>query len=163
METNKKGDPRNLIIIILAVIAIAAVAVAIWAVMGRKSVAQESESETQATGFESSEETEEKLTDTIALPQFAWLDLVADTTNQTLTFDNPARNFAFFRVRLVLDDDTLWESDLLAPGETSEPMMLNKPLKKGEYEAHLVYTCYSDREEQNALNGADSPITVKVE
>ena len=106
--------------------------------------------------------TEEPLTDRIALPQFAQLSMAADTTEQTLTFDNPYYNFAYFRVSLVLDDVTLWESELLAPGETSAPVALREPLPAGEYEVQLCYACFSDETEQNALNGARSPVRLIV-
>ena len=105
---------------------------------------------------------QEKLTDTIALPQFAWIDLQADATEQSMTFDNPSQNFAAFRVSIVLDGETLWESETLRPGDTSAPVVLSRPLAKGEYEAHLVYTCFTNDEAERPLNGADSPILLKV-
>ncbi len=105
---------------------------------------------------------QEKLTNTIALPQFAWIDLQADRTEQSNTFDNPPQNFAAFRVSIVLDGETLWESETLRPGDTSAPVVLSRPLAKGEYEAHLVYTCFTNDEAESPLNGADSPILLKV-
>ena len=80
-----------------------------------------------------------------------------------MTFDNPQRNFAYFRVSLVLDGETLWESDLLAPGETSKPVVLSKPLAAGEYEVTLGYACFADKEEKSPLNGAASPMKLLVE
>ena len=68
----------------------------------------------------------------------------------------------YFRVSLVLDDVTLWESELLAPGETSAPVALREPLPAGEYEVQLCYACFSDETEQNALNGARSPVRLIV-
>ena len=68
----------------------------------------------------------------------------------------------YFRVSLVLDDVTLWESELLAPGETSAPVRLIEPLPAGEYEVLLCYACFSDETEQNALNGARSPVRLIV-
>ena len=106
--------------------------------------------------------TEEPLTDRIALPQFAQLNMAADTAEQSLTFDNPYYNFAYFRVSLVLEDETIWESELLAPGETSSPVLLKEPLPAGEYEVLLCYACFSDETEQNALNGARSPVRLIV-
>lgn len=152
-NNHKKRDPRNLIIVILLVVAVIAVGIALWTGLSRDKGQDQPH-------FEEAEE--EKLTDTIALPQFAELDLMADTTEQTLTFENPARNYAYFRVSLVMDDETLWESELLAPGETSKPVVLQEPLAKGEYEVQLCYSCFSDEQEQNALNGAASPVKLIV-
>ena len=80
-----------------------------------------------------------------------------------MIFDNPQRNFAHFRVSLVLDGETLWESELLAPGETSKPVVLSKPLAAGEYQIELCYACFSDAEGTQTLNGARSPVRLVVE
>ena len=158
-EKEGQKDPRNTLLIVLAVIAILAILVAVWAIRTRNENAppmQDSElSETTA-------EPVEPLTNQIALPQFAWIYLAADTTQQTQTFQNPPQNFAQFRVSIVLDGDTLWESELLKPGETSAPVVLSRPLEAGEYEANLVYVCFTDDDSMSQLNGANSPITLKV-
>ena len=153
----KKRDPRNAIMIVLVIIAVAAIAVAVWALTTRPAAAPQ-----QPRLTPKPTPTEEPLTNTIALPQFAWLNLNADTTEQTLTFDNPQRNFAHFRVSLVLDGETLWESELLAPGETSKPVTLSRPLAAGEYQIELCYACFADAEGTSPLNGARSPVRLVV-
>ena len=154
----KKLDPRNALIVVLIVVAVAAIALAAWALSTRQAAEPEKPLLTPKPT-----PTEEPLTNTIALPQFAWLNLNADTTEQTLTFDNPQRNFAHFRVSLVLDGETLWESEMLAPGETSKPVTLSKPLAAGEYQVELCYACFADAEGTSPLNGARSPIRLVVE
>ena len=154
----KKRDPRNVLIIVLIIVAVAAIALAVWALSTRQAAEPEKPLLTPKPT-----PTEEPLTKTIALPQFAWLNLKADTTEQTLTFDNPQRNFAHFRVSLVLDGETLWESELLAPGETSKPVVLSKPLAAGEYQVELCYACFADAEGTSPLNGARSPVRLVVE
>ena len=154
----KKRDSRNVLIFVLIIVAAAAIALAVWALSTRNTVPSPTPSLTPQP-----EQTEEQLTNTIALPQFALLNLKADTTEQTLTFDNPKRNFAHFRVSLVLDGETLWESELLAPGETSKPVVLSKPLAAGEYQIELCYACFSDAEGTQTLNGARSPVRLVVE
>ncbi len=146
-------------LIVFAVIAVVAVIVAVWAIATRNDGPPGNEAQSP----EETMEPIEKLTDTIALPQFAWLYLKADTIEQTLTFDNPPQNYVQLRVSIVLDDETLWESELLKPGESSGPVVLTRPLKTGEYGANLVYTCFTNDEEMNSLNGANSPITLKVQ
>ena len=161
METDsrqKKRDPRNTLMIILIVVAVAAIALAVWALTTRNASPVETPRITPVPT-----PTETPLTDTIALPQFAWLNLKADQKEQTLTFDNPQRNFAYFRVSLVMDDETLWESELLAPGETSKPVVLSRPLPAGEYEVILGYACFADAEATSPLNGAASPLKLLVE
>ena len=154
----KKRDPRNAIMIVLIIVAAAAIAVAVWALSTRSAAPAPAPRLTPKPT-----PTEEPLTKTIALPQFAWLNLKADTTEQTLTFDNPQRNFAHFRVSLVLDGETLWESEMLAPGKTSKPVTLSRPLAAGEYQIELCYACFADAEETSPLNGARSPVRLVVE
>ena len=156
-DKSLKTDPRNVAIIILAVVSMCALVLAAWALAGLGQAGSISEFAPE----EVSEE--EKLTDRIALPQFAWLNLKAGSKEQSLTFDNPSINYAYFRVSLVMDGETLWESELLAPGKTSKPVELSKPLAAGEYDVTLCYSCFSDKREKNALNGAASPMKLKVE
>ena len=99
-ENKKKRDPRTILIIVLAVVALTAVALAVWAIFFRNTSPVEEEPHLAPAA-----EQEESLTDRIALPQFAQLNVKADTKEQELTFDNPARNFAHFRVSIVLDDE----------------------------------------------------------
>ena len=105
-----------------------------------------------------------KLTDSIDIPGFGELHFKSGQTEQNLTVPNPPQNFCWFRVSLVLEDGTvLWTSDLIAPGEESEKVVLNEPLEKGEYKnAMLKYQCFADEAGQNALNGAETKLTIIV-
>ena len=155
-KKQKERDWRDKLIVILIFVTLLSVSVAVWAVISKGN------SQLPLTTSAQTNENPEKLTDSIALPQFAWLTLTAKTKKQTLTFTNPEQNFAQFRVSIVLDGETLWQSELLKPGETSETVVLSRALSAGEYEARLVYECFTNDEAQNPLNGADSPITIKV-
>ena len=106
----------------------------------------------------------EKLTDSIDIPGFGELHFKAGQKEQNMTVPNPPQNFCWFKVSLVLEDGTvLWTSDLIAPGEESEQVVLNEPLEKGEYEnAMLKYQCFADEAEQKALNGAETKLTIIV-
>ena len=154
-KSKKKPNGKDVLLILLALIALCAVLVAIWALSTRNR-------EKPAEGAEANAEPVEKLTETIALPQFPFLNLIADTREQTLTFDNPSQNFAAFRVSIALDGETLWESEALSPGETSASVILSRALAPGEYQANLIYTCFTDDDAQSPLNGANSPIILKV-
>ena len=81
-----------------------------------------------------------------------------------MTVPNPPQNFCWFKVSLVLEDGTiLWTSDLIAPGEESEPIVLSTPLERGICKnAMLKYQCFADEAEQKALNGAETKLTLKV-
>lgn len=167
---------NNTAIIILSFISIIACLIAVWAVVSMRNMQQphlgvQGANMGEALPSKPIEDvlptpeptpTPEPLTNQIALPQFAWLTMKAGTKEQTTTFTNPVQNFAQFRVSILLGDETLYESELLHPGDTSEPVRLSRALDAGEYEANLVYMCFSNDSEMRPMNGANSPITLKV-
>lgn len=148
--------------ILLSAIATIAVIIAVWAVTTRN---QDTPQDQIITASEATPElipTPTPLTNSIALPQMAWINLDADTTEQAKTFTNPAENFAQFRVTIFMDGEVLWQSTFLKPGETSAPMVLAHTLSPGEYDANLIYECITNDGTKTPLNGANSPIKLKV-
>ena len=162
---NGSSNGQKTLVILLALVAVTACVIAVWAVKTMKEL-----SRSQTTPAAVSEVTETPipslsptpLTDTIALPQMAWINLDADKTEQAKTFTNPAENFAQFRVTIFMDGEVLWQSKFLKPGETSSPMVLAHPLSPGEYDANLIYECVTNDAAKAPLNGANSPIKLKV-
>lgn len=105
----------------------------------------------------------EKNPDSIAIPGYELLELQANSTAQTLCLPNPEQNVCYFQISLSLGDGTLlWQSDLVAPGDTSKPMTLTKALDKGTYpNAILKYSCFAP-DGITPLNGAETKITLWV-
>lgn len=64
-----KRDPRNVLIVVLIIVAVAAIALAVWALSTRSAAPSPAPRLTPKPT-----PTEEPLTNTIALPQFAWLN-----------------------------------------------------------------------------------------
>ena len=110
------------------------------------------------------ETTVEKNPDSIAIPGYEMLQLTADTKKQTLSFPNPPQNMCYFQLSLYLEDGTLlWESELIKPGKTSKPIVLEKPLEEGTYpNAVLRYSCFRMDEARSPLNGAEMKLTLWV-
>lgn len=100
----------------------------------------------------------------IAIPGYEGLELQADTKKQTLCLPNPAQNACYFQISLYLDDGSLlWQSKLIEPGESSEPIKLSKPLEKGTYpDAILRYACFTLDGSMTPLNGAEMKLTLRV-
>lgn len=167
--SRKKRDGRDYLMLILALVAIVAVLVAVWAVSERGKTASSGTQQTaQHEDTQSSAETTskpiEKLTDGIDLPGYSSLSFRADTREQTVTIPNPPQNFCWIRASLLLEDGTLlWTSDLIAPGESSDPIVFSAPLSAGEYKnAVLKYECFLMDEAKSSLNGASTKLTLKV-
>ena len=137
---------------------VAAVAVAIWAVSTRDVKAPDPSPPDETT------EPVDKLTDSIDLPGYDWIPLTSGKLEQEQTFPNPPQNFCYIRVSLRLEDGTvLWTSELIAPGESSAPVILSEPLEKGEYKnAVLKYECFRMDDDLSPLNGGEVRLTLKV-
>ena len=160
-ETHGRQARRNStspVTVILAVLLVIALGVIAWLLIKDGTAKPPDNPQTEQT------EPVEKLTDSIDIPGFGDLYFKAGQTEQNMTVPNPPQNFCWFKVSLVLEDGTvLWTSELIAPGEKSEKVVLNEPLEKGEYKnAMLKYQCFADEAEQNALNGAETKLTIIV-
>lgn len=105
----------------------------------------------------------EKLTDSIAIPGYEGLTLLANSRKQTLVLPNPPENTCLFRMSLILEDGTvLWTSKYIKPGENSDPIKLSDPLAAGTYpNAMLKYECFTT--DKTPLNGAEIKLTLRVQ
>lgn len=101
--------------------------------------------------------------DTIAIPGYEALELKAGSKKQSVCLPNPPQNMCYFQISLYLEDGTLlWQSELIEPGETSQPMVLTEELEKGTYpNALLRYACFR-LDDQSPLNGAEMKLTLWV-
>lgn len=154
----KKRSGKDIWLVVLAICTMASLAVAIWAISTRNAVSPPSSSPVETT------EPVEKLTDAIELPGYDWIPLKAGTLEQEQTFPNPPQNFCWIKVSLKLEDGTLlWTSELIAPGESSAPVILSQALEPGEYQnAILKYECFRMDEALSPLNGGEMHLTLKV-
>lgn len=155
----KKWGGKDILLMILALVTVAAVTVAIWAVKTRSPAPPPG-----GQGQEETVEPVEKLTDSIDLPGYEWIPLASGKLEQEQTFPNPPQNFCWIRVSLLLEDGTnLWTSELVAPGESSEPVVLSQTLEPGEYKnAVLKYECFRMDDDLSPLNGGEVHLTLKV-
>lgn len=153
-----KWSGKDTLLLILIIITILSVSAVIWTVTNHSMKAPEPEPS------ESTPEPVEKLTDGIDLPGYEWIPLVSGKLEQEQTFPNPPQNFCWIRASLLLEDGTvLWTSELIAPGESSDPVVLSQPLEPGEYKnAVLKYECFRMDDALSPLNGGEIHLTLKV-
>lgn len=106
----------------------------------------------------------EKKPDSIAIPGYEGINLKADCKEQEIGFPNPAQNTCYFQISLILEDGTtLWQSELVKPGEISGPITLNEPLAAGVYPNSLLkFDCYTMDGSMCSLNGAATKMTIHV-
>lgn len=159
---NKKSEKRLYIIVISMLILLLVISGIVITVLLNKSPQQSSGDE----GNSPVESTEvEKLEDSIAIPGFSQLTFQADKCEQVVALSNPAENFCYFKISLILEDGTvIWVSDLVEPGNQSEPITLLQPLKAGTYENVTVhYDCFQMDDDLTELNNGEIKITLNVQ
>lgn len=97
----------------------------------------------------------------INIPGYESLDFTAGKTTQSVRFHNPADNACIFRLTLSLVDETLWQSEDIAPGKKVDSISLERALDAGDYTAKLRYECFT-LEDKAPLNGAEIEVALHV-
>ena len=112
----------------------------------------------------------------ISIPGYESLEFKAGKEKQSVDFYNPDENTCFFRISLVIKDETdtangeegnageetvLWTSDFIEPGEHVKSIKLSKELESGEYTATLKYECFR-LQDKTPLNGSNVELTLNV-
>ena len=90
----------------------------------------------------------------IKIPGYGTVYFPSGTTDVQMVLLNPEGNPCYFTFELVVDGDTFYKSDWVAPAKCIEGFSLNKPLKKGEYSAKLQIRTF-DLETHDGMNGAN--------
>ena len=102
-------------------------------------------------------EPEKSINKNVVLPGWGEIRIKANTTNITsgVDFYNPQANEGEFylKFKLVLNDEVLYESDLVEPGKHIKKITLSKPLKKGEYDAVVFIQPYKMDKKTTTNNG----------
>lgn len=155
---------RKKVVILLAAAALllAAVSVLLVGRLGGQQGVRQAKLPNSETAPQS--DSAEKRTDSIAIPGYEGISLKANSKEQEIGFPNPAQNTCYFQISLMLEDGTmLWRSELVAPGEVSDPITLEEPLEAGVYpNALLKFDCYTMDGVMRALNGAATKMTLFV-
>ena len=97
----------------------------------------------------------------ITVPGYEDLSFNAGAISQSVNLKNPPTNACYFRFSLIVNDETLWTSDYIEPGEAVKRLTLTHALDKGGYDATLHYDCYT-LNDKTPLNGADIKLKLNV-
>lgn len=99
----------------------------------------------------------------IRVPGFAQMNLIADQEKQTVKLHNPRKNSCYFKISIILEDGTvIWTSELIAPGEEIKNISLTKTIPEGTYNNVTVkYDCFA-LNKKASLNNAKIKIKLIV-
>lgn len=89
----------------------------------------------------------------IEIPGFKEVVFIANQTTQYVNFYNPKYNGCCFQMNLYVDDELLWKSGNIVPGDGYYKIELNRPFNKtGVAEGCLKIKCF--KEDGTELNSA---------
>lgn len=168
MKFSNKTKSIALAILVLAAVVMLSVGITLTAVNAGRTFCTEADRKQPQQSAAAAPEapsgtTTSKNTDSISIPGYDFLNLKANTQDQTASLYNPEVNSCYFRISLLLDSETLWRSELLAPGQTVSQQILCRSLAPGEYSAVLKYECFADETENVQLNGSEIGLTLRVQ
>lgn len=78
----------------------------------------------------------------IAIPCFDSLVFTANQTEQPVNFYNPKENSCLFQMSLYVDNNLLWQSGYVQPGDGYYTITLGESLDAGEYSGYLMINCF---------------------
>lgn len=99
----------------------------------------------------------------ITLPGFEKLIVFQGEKNVSVDFYNPEKNHCNLTIAIKLSNSgkVVYQSKLIAPGQHLYQIQLKTPLKKGSYEADMIYQAY-ELNDNTPLNGASMKCQIIV-
>jgi len=88
----------------------------------------------------------------IAIPGIKEMIFISDQKEQKVNLYNSPANNCYFQMNLYAEDELIWKSGNIAPGNGYYDIELNKTLPKGERQAYLLIKCY--KKDGTELNSA---------
>lgn len=81
---------------------------------------------------------------------------------QKVNIHNPETNTCYMVISLIVEDETIWKSEMIAPNKGFYEIELNHSLDSGTYSAYLLVECY-DMVNGNPMNNGLSEFTLYVQ
>ena len=92
----------------------------------------------------------------------SWHIPAGETKNLPITLKNPDGNPCYFSFSIILSDgETIYQSDMVPPGEAIKQITINRALSTGEYAA-TIHIDTNALEDGRAMNKADLNLTITV-
>ena len=92
----------------------------------------------------------------------SWHIPAGETKNLPITLKNPDGNPCYFSFSIILSDgETIYQSDMVPPGEAIKQITINRALSAGEYAA-TIHIDTNALDDGRAMNKADLNLTITV-
>lgn len=99
----------------------------------------------------------------IAVPGTDKMIFKADQKKQEVNLYNPGKNDCYFKISILLEDETLlFQSGLISPGKGLYEIETKEALSEGEYQNSILrYECFSQDENLTPLHCAEIKFTIQ--
>ncbi len=98
--------------------------------------------------------------DHIAIPGYSELKMEADTNVINVALWNPDGNPCYFKFSIIMDDEVLYESGLVAPGQAVVEVELSETIPQGIYDAIIKIRTYDLEDTESELNGGEVAVQI---
>lgn len=164
-KENENENPKMKIAIvaIISVLAIIAIILAVMVISSNNTVTISDDIDYQEIAMDENagdyvkEEVDNNNGANVILPGWTTLKIPANTKDITrgIDFYNPKGNEGYYYLtfKLILNDEVLYESGLVAPGKHIQHITLSRPLSAGEYDATIFMQPYKWDKKTPTNNG----------
>lgn len=156
-STDKINKKRNKLIIPVVVLLITCLVlvIALFSKCSSKQPAQNISPDDSAVTWNGEQSISKPTVDNkpaIAIPGIKEMTFIANQKEQKVNLQNPQINDCYFQMNLYAEDELIWKSGNVSPGNGYYDIKLNKSLSEGERQGYLLIKCY--KQDGTELNSA---------
>ena len=101
--------------------------------------------------------------DTISIPSYpSEIHMGSDQSSLRINLINPVENTVYFKFSITVDDEVIYQSGLVPPGQTVPTQELSRTLPIGSYAGSIIIQTY-DMVTEEEMNGASTTTKFIVE
>lgn len=94
-------------------------------------------------GKQTLDQTGRETEDKISIPCFDGLVFQANQTSQKVNLYNPENNSCYMKFSIIVENKTIWTSEMVAPAKGFYKIELAEELEKGNYSGMVLCECFS--------------------
>lgn len=144
----KNRLPRNLSVVLLALVCIAALSFYVYTFINRVDL------DSRAVDYNPKFAKEMKTDPNhIGLPGYGDIQMIADTDTAAIALWNPKTNPCYFKFTITMEEKTIFESSKIAPGKAITKVKFNQKIPKGVHEIKIKIESYSLEDGETKMNG----------
>jgi hypothetical protein len=152
---NFKKKNKLIPIVVILLIACLVLVILLFSKCGNEQPAQNLNPDDAAVTWNGEQEVSRPTVDNkpaIAVPGIKEMIFIANQKEQKVNLYNPRENNCYFQMNLYAEDELVWKSGNVSPGNGFYDIELTKTLPQGERQGYLIIKCY--KQDGTELNSA---------